>query len=300
MWRFGGAYLGDAMLSTIASIKTPTCTVEVLQADWPRPVELTWHDPHAVLTLLFRDADYEIEGRYQDGGAARRLDRIGRVFFVPPNAELYGWGTGGAVKAVRCVFEPDFYERTVGAGSRLTVAQLRRTLDLHGTLLPTLLTRLMEEALAPGPASIALVESLGTAMLIECSQLIADGAAEQPRKAGLTSRQHRIIEDYIASLEYEAPSVSALAALCGLSERYFCQLFRDEMGQSAGKYLKAVQIGRAQNYLLNTDLPLKEIAFRLGFANAANFSAAFRAVFHLPPLAFKRQYEGTTRFLRAS
>ena len=122
--------------------------------------------------------------------------------------------------------------------------------------------------------------------------------AERPRRAGLTQRQHRIIEDYIASLEYEAPSVSALAALCGLSERYFCQLFRDEMGQSAGKYLKAVQIGRAQNYLLNTDLPLKEIAFRLGFANAANFSAAFRAVFHLPPLAFKRQYEGASRFLR--
>jgi AraC family transcriptional regulator len=286
------------MLSTIAAIKTSSCTVEVLQADWPHPVELTWHDPHAVLTLLFRDADYEIEGRYQDGGAARRLDRIGRVFFVPPDAELYGWGTGGAVKAVRCVFEPDFYARTVGPAGRLTPAQLRRTLDLPGTLLPTLLTRLMEEALTPGPGSEALVEALGTAMLIECSRLILGPAEARPRKAGLTPRHHRIIEDYIASLEYEAPCVSAVAALCGLSERYFSQLFRDEMGQSAGKYLKAVQIGRAQNYLLNTDLPLKEIAFRLGFANAANFSAAFRAAFHLPPLAFKRQYAGTTRFLR--
>lgn len=288
------------MLNTIAAIETPTCTVEVLQADWPRPVELTWHDRCAVITLLFRDAHYEIEGRYQDGSGARRLDRIGRVFCVPPNAELYGWGTGGAVKAVRCVFEPDFYEQTVGPAGRLTVAQLRRTLDLGGALLPAVLTRLMEEALAPGSSSAALVESLGRAMLIECGRLISGDAAGQPRKAGLTPRQHRIIEDYIASLEYEAPSVSALAALCGLSERYFCQLFRDEMGQSAGKYLKAAQIGRAQNYLLNTDLPLKEIAFRLGFANAANFSAAFRAVFHLPPLAFKRQYESTARFLRAS
>jgi AraC family transcriptional regulator len=286
------------MLSTIAAIKTPSCTVEVLHADWPKPVELTWHDPHAVLTLLFRDADYEIEGRYPDSGAARRLDRIGRVFFVPPDTELYGWGTGGAVKAVRCVFEPDFYERTLGPAERLTPAQLHRTLDLHGTLLPTLLTRLMEEALDPGPTSAALAEALATALLIECGRLIKGQDAERPRRAGLTPRQHRIIEDYIASLEYEAPSVSALAALCGLSERYFCQLFRDEMGQSAGKYLKAVQIGRAQNYLLNTDLPLKEIAFRLGFANAANFSAAFRAVFHLPPLAFKRQYEEANRFLR--
>ena len=286
------------MLNTVASIKTPTSTVEVLRADWPRPIELTWHDPHAVVTLLFRPADYEIEGRYQDGGMARRLDRIGKVFFVPPNAELYGWGTGGEIKAVRCLFEPGFYERTVGSQSTLTAAQLRRTLDLGGTLLPTLLTRLMEEALSPGLASVALAEALGTAVLIECGRLVSDDRNAHPRKAGLTPRQHRIIEDYVASLEYEAPSVSALAALCGLSERYFCQLFRDEMGQSAGKYLKAVQIGRAQNYLLNTDLPLKEIAFRLGFANAANFSAAFRAVFHLPPLAFKRQYDGTGRFLR--
>jgi AraC family transcriptional regulator len=286
------------MLNTVASIRTPTSTVEVLHGDWPRPIELTWHDPHAVVTLLFRPSDYEIEGRYQDGGMARRLDRIGKVFFVPPDAELYGWGSGGEIRAVRCLFEPSHYERTLGGTGTLTAAQLRRTLDLGGTLLPTLLTRLMEEALAPGLASVALAESLGTAVLIECGRLVADDRERNPRKAGLTSRQHRIIEDYVASLEYEAPSVSALAALCGLSERYFCQLFRDEMGQSAGKYLKAVQIGRAQNYLLNTDLPLKEIAFRLGFANAANFSAAFRAVFHLPPLAFKRQYEGTGRFLR--
>jgi AraC family transcriptional regulator len=285
------------MLSTIAAIETPACTVEVLEADWPKPVELTWHDPRAVVTLLFRDAGYEIEGRYPDAGAARRLDRIGRVFFVPPDTELYGWGSGGAVKAVRCVFEPEVYRRTLGPAGRLTGPQLRRTLDLPGTLLPTLLARLMEEALGPGPGAAALVESLGTAVLIECSRQVSS-QGRRPRKAGLTPRQHRIIENYVASLEYEAPSVSALATLCSLSERYFCQLFRDEMGQSAGKYLKAVQIGRAQNYLLNTDLPLKEIAFRLGFANAANFSAAFRAVFHLPPLAFKRQYERTARFLR--
>jgi AraC family transcriptional regulator len=285
------------VLNTVASIKTPTSTVEVLRGDWPRPVELTWHDPHAVVTLLFRPSDYEIEGSYPDGGATRRLDRIGNVFFVPPNAELYGWGTGGEVKAVRCLFEPEFYERTIGKAGKFTAIQLRRSLDLRGTLLPTLLTRLMEEALTPGFASVALAESLGTAVLIECERLVMEAVEDRPRKGALTARQHKIIEEYVANLDYEAPSVSALAALCGLSERYFRQLFRSEMGQSVGHYLKAVQIGRAQHYLLNTDLALKEIAFHLGFANAANFSAAFRAAYHLPPLAFKRQYKGAETFL---
>jgi AraC family transcriptional regulator len=288
------------MLSTVASIRTPTSTVEVLRADWPRPVEQTWRDRHAIVTLLFRSADYEIEGRYTTGRAPRRFDRIGRVFYVPPNEELYGRGTGGAVRAVRCVYEPAFYERTLGRRG-LTSEQLRRSLDVGGTLVPGLLTRLMEEALSPGLASTVLAESLSTALLIECDRLVAGRGETEPRRtAKLTPRQIRLIEDYVAGLEYAAPSVSTLAALCGLSERYFCRLFRDAMGQSAGRYLKSVQIGRAQHYLLNTDLPLKEIAFRLGFANAANFSAAFRAAFHLPPLAFKRQYEKTGRFLRAA
>jgi AraC family transcriptional regulator len=288
------------MLSTVASIRTPTSTVEVLRADWPRPVEQTWRDRHAVVTLLFRPSDYEIEGRFSNGGRSRALDRIGRVFYVPPNEELYGRGTGGAVKAVRCVFEPEFYERTLGRPG-LTSEQLRRSLDVGGTLVPGLLTRLMEEALAPGLASTVLAECLSTALLIECDRLVAGREEAVPRRtARLTPRQIRLIEDYVAGLEYAAPTVSALAALCGLSERYFCRLFHDAMGQSAGRYLKAVQLGRAQHYLLNTDLPLKEIAFRLGFANAANFSAAFRAAFHLPPLAFKRHYQKTGRFLKAA
>jgi AraC family transcriptional regulator len=54
-------------------------------------------------------------------------------------------------------------------------------------------------------------------------------------------------------------------------------------------YLADWRMERARFLLLQTDLPLKEVAFRLGFANAANFSTAFSKEMQLPPGQFRRQ-----------
>ncbi len=284
------------MLNMVAEIKTPTTKVEVLQGSWPRPVELTWKDPKPVVSLLLRSSNYKIQGRYMDVGRKQPLDHFGKVFFVPPNSELYGWGSGGDVKVARCIFDPAFYEKTVGDRASLTTSQLRNSLNIQGALASMLLMRVMREALSPGFGAAAMAESLGIALLLECvSQTGNCGVAEQPAAGGLTRRQVHIIEDYIQQLEDQPetnpPSVSRLAGLCGLSVRQFCRLFRAQMGQSVGQYLAAVRIDRAQSLLVDTDLPLKEIAYRLGFSNAGNFSTAFSAATRQPPAAFRRQHQ---------
>jgi len=281
------------MLTTVAEIVTPTTCVEVLEGAWPKPVELTWNDPRPVVTLLFRPSAYVIEGSYRGEGLRRRFDRIGQIFFIPPNVELLGRGTGGGIKAARCVFDPGFYERTIGGPQGLTAVQLRRCLDVRGSLLAGMLHRLMDEALFPGFAGGALAECLGGAILIEWARQVLHARDEAPpRRTGLTPRQRRLVEDRIEAAECGLPSVSALAALCGLGERHFCRRFREETGESVGRYLQSAQLRRARLLLLESDLPLKEIAFRLGFANPANFSASFRAAMNQPPGAFRRQHKG--------
>jgi AraC family transcriptional regulator len=247
------------------------------------------------MTMLFRPSGYRIEGCYRDE-SVRRRDRIGQIFFIPPNVELFGWGTGGDIKAARCVFDPDFYARTVGR-AQLTTAQLRSCLDMQGTLLPAILTRLMEEALSPGFAGRALAECLGGALLIEWARHVLHAEAEGPARGGLTPRQRRLVEERLEDEEDGIPAISDLASLCGMSERHFCRLFREETGTSIGKYLNSLQIRRAQRLLLDSELPLKEIAFRLGFANPANFSSAFRAATNQPPGAFRRQFQRSSAFL---
>ncbi|HWM68709.1 MAG TPA: helix-turn-helix transcriptional regulator [Steroidobacteraceae bacterium] len=78
-----------------------------------------------------------------------------------------------------------------------------------------------------------------------------------------------------------------IAAACGFSERYFAKLFREQTNQSIGRYLKSVQVSKARDYLLQTGLPLKEIAYRLGFHRPSNFSDAFRAATGQTPGRFR-------------
>ena len=263
------------MLRSIATLKTPTTCVEVSDGHWTEPTEVVSTLSRPMICLLMFGTGYSAEGAFLDG-AARELCRVGRVFFAPPDRELLGRGPPGMMRVVSCSFDRSYCDRVVGSLGALSKAQLLSCLDVRSALLPALLTRLMTEALHPGFVSAALVESLGQAMLVEWSHTVL---SQEPgnEKARLTGRHFRIIEEYLAALTDAAPSVSALAQACGFSERYFAKLFRAQTHQSIGQYLKSAQILKAQSDLLQTELPLKEIAHRLGFSSPSSFSDAFRS-----------------------
>ena len=263
------------MLRPIAVLKTPTTCVEVSDGYWTEPTEVISTLRRPMICLLMFGTGYSAEGAFLDG-TARQLCRVGRVIFAPPDRELLGRGPPGMMRVVACSFERSYCDRVVGSVDSLSKAQLLSCLDVRSALLPALLTRLMTEALHPGFVSAALVESVGQAMLVEWSHTVLSQEAGNKR-ARLTARHFRIIEEYVAGLTGEAPSVCALARACGFSERYFAKLFRAQTNQSIGQYLKSAQILKAQTYLLQTELPLKEIAHRLGFSSPSNFSDAFRS-----------------------
>jgi AraC family transcriptional regulator len=187
-----------------------------------------------------------------------------------------------------------------GKAAKLSNAQLRDALNIRNALSRALLGRLMQEALSPGFAAGILAESLGSALLVEIlGESPEDG--KDPGTGGLSHRHKRIIDDYREELDHNPqlnpPCVSVLAARCGLGIRQFSRRFRQEHGTSVGRMLGTWQIERAQRLLAETALPLKEIAFRLGFSNAANFSTAFSAACAVSPAAYRRKSFGSADLL---
>lgn len=184
------------MLSVVAEIQTPIGKVEVMDGVYPQPTEHVWIDPRPVVTLLLRDSTYKAVEQYRNTGSSGKLEGIGSVFFIPPNCELYGWGSGGHIRAARCVFDQEYYKRTAGSHGQLTSAQLRGLLNIRGSFSMTLLRRLMREALSPGFGSLILAESLGAALLLEnLGQTIAINTGFTSPRRSFTRRQRRIIED---------------------------------------------------------------------------------------------------------
>jgi AraC family transcriptional regulator len=252
---------------------------------WSEPTEIVSTFDAPTMCLLIFGAGFSAEGAFLDG-AERELSKVGRVIFTPADTEVLGRGSRGKMRTVSCSFDRNYCERLLGPLRSLTKAQLRSCLNVQSTVLPAMFIRLMTEALHPGFVSRAVVESLGQAMLVEWSHAILSQESKQER-GRLLPRHLHIIDEYLADFTGEPPTVSAIAQACGFSERYFAKLFRDCTNQSIGSYIKSAQVAKAQHYLLQTDLPLKEIAYRLGFKRPSNFSDAFRAATGETPGRFR-------------
>jgi AraC-like DNA-binding protein len=58
-------------------------------------------------------------------------------------------------------------------------------------------------------------------------------------------------------------------------------------------YLNDLRVGEAKNLLRETDLPLIEIASRVGFEDQSYFSRVFRNVVGISPGRYRRTSDGT-------
>lgn len=246
--------------------------------------ELHWNEPTTVSVVPDRPAfcmgisvSPLAAAQYGYEGAVNRPAAIGNVVFMAPGRKFTGQGGTGTFRTIVCSFETAYAETVVGRFDALSPAQLERALDIQNPLITSLLFRLLRETLHPGQMSEAVVAACGKALLVEFAHWLHDLQAVGDPRGKLTPRHFAIIEEYLNSVHGELPSVAALARACGFSERHFLKLFREQRQCTVAQYIKSFQVNRAQTYLLDSDLPLKEIAYRLGFSSPANFTAAFRA-----------------------
>lgn len=277
-----------SFLNVIAMLYTPTTHVIVSELNWIEPTELEFTPNRPGFSLLLSASTALIEYGY--GSEVLKAGQLGRVLFMLPGKLVRSHQMPGRVRSVTCSFEPEYAETILGPLSDLSESQVSGSLDIRSSIISAILLRLMNEALYPGRVKEAVVESFGRALLVECAHWLSIEATGAGAGANgkLTARHLTIIEEFLADSSGALPGVTELAAACGFSERYFAKLFREKMQCSIGQYIKSVQIMKAKTYLLETDLPLKEIAYRLGFSTANNFSSAFRLATGSSPGQFRK------------
>jgi len=274
-------------LTQVAAASLGCGRFEVWQGEWPRPIESRYVPEGPVLSTMV--SGYRHEGRVTEVPCEDFIP-ASRTFFLPAGCHYVGRGAGGPMRVARCVFSPERFENLVGRPFRFSREQISRCLNLESGMIRPLMTKLAEEVCHPGLASEMLMESVSTSLMIECArQVFADAPAPPPAFRGLQRQQLERLDAYLDSVEIGAPRVPEMAAICGLSNRYFANLFREATGQTPARYIVQWRMRRAKTLLMETGLPLKEIAYRLGFTNEANFCNAFRKAFGQPPGAFRRQ-----------
>ncbi len=102
-----------------------------------------------------------------------------------------------------------------------------------------------------------------------------DASTERPRVSGLAKWRLKRATEYMAAHLAEPVSLADMAAATGLSRMHFAAQFRAATGMRPHEYLLHRRIERARQLLLESRLPLVEIAFEVGFKTQAHFTTVF-------------------------
>lgn len=101
------------------------------------------------------------------------------------------------------------------------------------------------------------------------------------------------VRRHIAERYESLTSLSQIAAACEVDEAYICRLFRRFGRESPFQYLLHLRLNRAAELLQTTDWLIKDIAARLRFNDAFNFSRTFRHTFGVPPNELRRSRDSS-------
>lgn len=152
---------------------------------------------------------------------------------------------------------------------------------------------LLGELAAPRPGSMALADSLmQQCLVLLLRRYCASGECRLPWLSAL--EDPRLGRAMAAMLEDPARdfSLEALAEIAGMSRSAFAAHFAEAFGRAPIDFLKGLRLQRAAELLSGTDLPVKQVAPKVGYASRSYFSRAFKSLYGLDPAAYRRQARG--------
>jgi len=148
---------------------------------------------------------------------------------------------------------------------------------------------LLEELSDPKPGTKVLAEMLMKQCLISLlrNQSETTGACYVPWLAALGDRALGRALAAMLDAPQENHTLESLGDIAGMSRSVFAERFKETFGRTAIDCLKEIRLRRAAHLLTATDLPVKTIAFQVGFESRSYFSRAFKAFAGIDPAGFR-------------
>lgn len=94
--------------------------------------------------------------------------------------------------------------------------------------------------------------------------------------------------EYMQTNFSENISLEDLGRICGYSPLHVLRLFKAELGFSPHQYLTDLRINSAKQLLINSVLPLDEVAKRCGFSSESHFNGLFKKNTGFTPGSYRR------------
>lgn len=143
----------------------------------------------------------------------------------------------------------------------------------------------------PHPAQALIVDGVSSAL---AAHLLRHYNAFEPVQArelpALSRFELARLTDYIEDNLDRPIGLAELAAIVNVSRFHFTRLFKRSTGITAIRYVEQCRLRRAQTLILQTSLPLAEIALMTGFVDQSHFTRRFHRQTGCTPAAYAREH----------
>lgn len=286
--------MDDALLERVRR-GTPLYPLQIYRlADTARPADVACHWHHEIEILFVQQGVLHVEagGRLCAAGA-------GDVVFL--NSEtLHRMHTERApYRYCALVFPPEFlcFQQYDYAQSRYLAPLEKGELRLP-LLLPRaagcreavwrMLMDMERQDAAQAPAYQLEAKALLLGVLARLAREGLLDSAPGAARADGRNGQVKAVLAYLNEHYAERLTLGDMAREFGLSPKYFCSFFTRAVGKPFVAYLNRLRIEHACALLADTDKPVMEVAFQVGFGHFSYFIKTFRETTGCTPTQYRR------------
>ncbi len=272
----------------LAQVNVPGVAIQVAEYKWCRGDELFEKNQRHVIRRRMTPETISVRGAMDISD----VQLFGNLMFYPANVEIRTLPSESDVReqVVTGWFDPEWFYSLTGTRLECSMAELDRCYDLKNIRIDQILRWLGLETLSPSFGSSILIESLSLQVAVEITRhfMQNDSLFKVRSKSGKLNTLHlnRVI-DYIESCPQKNVTLAELAELCGICSAHLRRAFKNSTGQTVHEYVSQSRLNRAKSLLSETDLPLKEVSYRVGFSASSTFSAVFRKALGETPSDFR-------------
>lgn len=157
-------------------------------------------------------------------------------------------------------------------------------------MVPTLVLAIFTEYINQDKYSNATMKnmlSLMFALILRNDKTTMDASI----KATRLDQQYQQIIQYLKQ-NYQTADLSSLSEHIHFSKQYICKIVKEKTGDTFNTLLMNIRLEMVEQYLLESDLTLENIAYLCGFTAPSHLSKVFKNHYGMSPSSYRKKHTG--------
>lgn len=241
---------------------------------------------HHVLALAYNQFQLQVR---KDGKFRTQLVDNGVIQLTPANvSQSLSWDTEGEFSILSLC--PKFVEQVAYESIKGNFIELIPQFSIIDPIIQHIAAALKADIEAGCQTGRLFGESAATMLAVRLLQAYATcKPIIKSYSDGFAKDRLQIVIDYINAHLDRDIKLADIAELVGVSQYYFCHLFKQSFGITPHQYLIQQRIEQAKLLLPNRELSLAEIAQECGFTDQSHFTKHFKRLVGITPKAMRSQ-----------